>query len=1038
MFNPAAWCLENRVSATLIFILIAASGLWTWATIPKQENPEFTIRTATVVTYFPGASPKRVEHLITDKLEERIREMSEIKHIESQSMANVSVLTVEFKEHIQDMLPIWQRLRNKINDAEQDLPREAQKPIVNDEYGKVYGILVAVTGDGAPLSDIKDRAEFLRDEIKKLTHTGKVELWGQQEQRVFVQFPNAGFAEYDLSPLSLVRAISKQNAVTPSGHVLIGPEYLNIETSGEFSGISDIKDISLHLPGRSSALPLDQLAEVRRGYQDPPQKIARFDSKRAVFVAVNMARGGNILEFGEKVRETVDRVREKTPLEISYRIAAFQPEYVLDSIENFSINLIEAFVFVVLVMFLMAGLRVGVAAGLLIPMAVLTCISLLPVFNTALQTMSIASLILALGILVDNGVVVSEDILVRINRGQEKKTAAKNAANRLRLPLLAASLTTISVFLPIPLAPSSTGEYTTSLAIVVGTTLLASWVYCQTLVPLVCSRILKKRPPRGKRSGKLYRGYAHILVYVLKHRTVFLVLIIILTGTALWGFKFVPRLFFPPNERDQFTIDFWQPYGTDIRVTEKRAARLEKFLLNQPETVSVSSFIGTGGPRWYLPLNIEEANTSYASLVIKTKSRDKVGPLLTKCKKELEKHFPDTRYTLKRLMYGPPTGTPIQIRISGENIRKLYSIRDRVSSLLKDTSGVISVWDDWGEWTKKLILDLNQDKARRIGLSTQEVARSVQLQMGGVIASNLRVGDESIPIVVRSKERFRTSAGKIGGLNVYPKDRGHAVPLLQVADPELTWQPSNIRRRDQTRTITVKADISGRFASQVLNDIRPRIREMTADPDWPQGYFIEYGGEFEKSREARASIMQNMPLALGLLILILVLQFNSVAKPLIILLTLPPMMCGITPGMLLTGSPFGFMAMLGLISLLGIIVNNAIILINQIDLEHISGASREESIVTAALKRTRPILMTAITTIMGMIPLSLQGGELWRPMANCIISGLAVATALTLGLCPVLYSVFYRADYRGFKLDLSRADSGSGEKQNRGNYSSRS
>jgi multidrug efflux pump subunit AcrB len=368
-------------------------------------------------------------------------------------------------------------------------------------------------------------------------------------------------------------------------------------------------------------------------------------------------------------------------------------------------------------------------------------------------------------------------------------------------------------------------------------------------------------------------------------------------------------------------------------------------------------------------------------------------------------------------MYGPPTGTPIQIRISGAEIRELYRIRDEVVNILRQTEGVISVWDDWGEWTKKLVLNLDQDKARRAGLSTQEVARSVQLQMGGMPVSNLRVEDESIPIVVRSQDRFRKDASLIGGLNVYPEDQGYSVPLLQIADPQITWQPSNIRRRDQTRTMTVKANITGRYASQVLNEVRPQIEEMVGSTDWPQGYFVEYGGEFETSRDAKASIMQNMPLAMGILILVLVMQFNSVFKPLIILLTLPPMMCGVTPGLLLTNAPFGFMAMLGLISLLGIIVNNAIILLTQIDIEQSQGKEREQAIVTAAKKRARPILMTTITTIIGMIPLALQGGELWRPMANCIISGLGVSTLLTLLLCPVLYSIFYRANYKNLNPD---------------------
>ncbi len=1014
MFNPAKWCLENRVTAIVLFLLIAASGVGTWLTIPKQENPKFTIRTATVVTYFPGASPKRVEQLVTDELEDKIREMSELKHIESQSMTDVSVLTVNFQEHIQNMAPVWQELRNKVRDAESELPEKAHKPNIDDEYGDVYGILVAITAEGTPLSELEDRAEFLRDEIKKLPHTGKVQLWGDQKQRIFVEFPNSGLAEYDLSPLALVQAVQKQNSVTPSGHVVIGSEYLNIETSGAYSDLSDIRNISLHLPGSSKGLPLDHFAEIRAGYQDPPEKIARFNSERAVFVAVNMARGGNILEFGKQVQKTVDRVENNSPLGIDYNIAVYQPKYVENAIQDLSINLLEALAFVVAVMFLMAGLRVGLAAGTLIPMAVLTCIALLPLFNTALQTISIASLIIALGIIVDNGVVVSEDILVRINNGEEKNTAAQNSAASLRLPLLAASLTTISVFLPIPLAPSSTGEYTTSLAIVVGITLLASWAFSQSLVPMLCSGILKAHKKNKKRDNFLYRAYTRLLVCVLKHKTVSLLLIILLCSLAFWGFKFVPRLFFPPNERDQFTVDFWQPYGTDIRTTEKRAAQLEEFLLHQPETESVSTFVGTGGPRWYLPLNLEEANTSYASLVVKTTGREKVNALMARAGKRLENNFPDTRFTIKRLRYGPPTGTPIQIRISGKDIHKLYDIRDKIIPILRKTSGTTSVWDDWGEWTQKMLLNLDQDKARRVGLSTREVARSVQLQMGGVPASNLRTGEENIPIVVRSNKLFRTNAGLIGGLNVYPEGRGESVPLLQVADPEVVWQPSNIRRRDQTRTMTVKADITGRYASEVLNDVRSKIEKLIHGKSWPQGYFVEYGGEFEKSREAKSSIMVNMPLALGLLIIILVFQFNSVIKPLIILLTIPPMMCGVTPGMILTGSPFGFMAMLSLISLLGIIVNNAIIMINQIEIEEKRKLSREQSIVTAARKRARPIVMTAVTTIMGMIPLSLQGGELWRPMANCIISGLGAATLLTLLICPLLYSLFYKTDFRAF------------------------
>jgi multidrug efflux pump subunit AcrB len=475
-------------------------------------------------------------------------------------------------------------------------------------------------------------------------------------------------------------------------------------------------------------------------------------------------------------------------------------------------------------------------------------------------------------------------------------------------------------------------------------------------------------------------------------------------------------MFFPPNEREIVTVEFWQPYGTDIRTTAERAARLDRFLRRQDEVSSTGMFIGYGGPRWYLAMEPEQTNKNYVFLVVNTRTVDGAWTLKTRIEDELAGSFPDCRASVRLLERGPPVGAPIQIRLSGEDIETINDLRARVAQAVKDAPGTTTVWDDWGEPTKKLVVEVNQEKAKRAGLSTREIALSLQAQFSGMEISQYREEADIIPIMVRSRKDFREDLWKIEGLNVYSYSTRQTVPLLQVASPRITWQPSNIRRRNGVRTMTIKSEIApGTFASQILNgDIAPDLRRMQASGDWPQGYEIEYGGEFEESSRANASILINIPLVVGLVALILVLQFNSFRRVLIIGLTVPPMFVGVTGGMLATSSPFGFMALLGMISLVGIIVNNAILMIDQIEIERSRDQTLQDALVNAAQKRLRPIVMTAATTILGLVPLSLQGGELWRPMANVLISGLAFSTLLTLVLCPVLYSILFRIPFQGY------------------------
>jgi multidrug efflux pump subunit AcrB len=660
------------------------------------------------------------------------------------------------------------------------------------------------------------------------------------------------------------------------------------------------------------------------------------------------------------------------------------------------INLYTAFGFVFLVMLLFAGLRTAVIAGMLVPLAVLMSIALLHPFGIALQRVSIASLIISLGILVDNGVVVSESILVRLRAGEDRLQAIAATTRELSLPLLAASLTTIFAFLPIATAGDQVGEYTFSLFVVITLTLGASWVLSMTFVPFLCHYLLRVKPISQSFQSLPYRLYRSGLITVLKFRWVTAALVAILTAGAIFAFQRVPETFFPPNERETIIIDFWQPYGTDIRATAARADRLEAYLMEQEGIVSIGSFIGSGGPRWYLPLDIQQNTPNYAFLVINTTTVGAAERLVDRADRFIREQMPDTRADVKRLMHGPPVGIPIQVRLSGDDWPTLYELRNRIDAVLSGIEGVVDIWDDWGEWSKVLRIEVNQDKAQRVGVSSREIAGSLYSLFSGVPITQFRRGAELIPIVVRSSEPDADALMRISDLNVYAFSTGQSVPLTQIATVDMDWQPSNIQRRDARRTMTIKATLSGRLASEVMAELRPALASLQNEPQWPAGYDIAYGGEVDERERAQSAIYGGLPLALALIVVTLVAKFNSLRKFLIIALTVPPAMIGITIGLFLTGDPFGFMALLGMISLAGIIINNAIIMIGSIEDELHKGRDAPDAIVLAGQQRLRPIVMTATTTIIGLMPLSIRGGGDVEPPGQY--------HHLRPGLCNVLHA----------------------------------
>ena len=1011
MFNPAAYALKNNRTVLVLYALVLFAGYATFQSIGRLEYPEFTIRSAMVLTSYPGRTAVQVEQEVTEPLEQAIRQMAEVNTITSTSKSGLSILSVELDETYFDLDPIWQDLRNRVDATE--LPDGAREPSVNDEFGDVFPYVYALTGDGFSDRELLDVAEIIQDELLAIDGVAKVEFHGEQEERVYLEFSSSELAAYGYSPGPIVSDLSSQNAVSSSGNVRIGSERVGLVTLGEFESLQEIADYRLSFSDDGTSVRVSDVVDINRGYLEPPKSFAHFNGERALCIAVSMTKGGVVTEIGEKIEERLQEIQATLAWGLEIETMFYQPLYVDKSIHDFVINLAQAFGFVLLVMFLFAGWRIALIVGILVPSAVFMCFTFMPMLDVQLEMMSIAALIIALGLLVDNAVVVSEQILVRLSNGESRREAVTASVQNLTIPLLAASATTIAAFSPIALAPGGTSEFTYSLFAVVTLTLLSSWVLSLTIIPMFCFYFLKplKRDTFiGRGLTRCYAPYERLLRWVLGKGWFYPVLILVLTICAGWAFRFVPNIFFPPNERGQFVIDFEMPLGTDILQTEVEVQRLEKWLLDahHEDVASVSGWIGSGGPRWYLSLSPEQANPNYALLSVLTHTEDpvEVTALVNAVNDFAVDELPSARVTAKTLENGPPVGDPIQIRLYGKDMTTLYSLRDQMIQELKQVEGMYDLRDDWGIWTKQLSVNPDPVRAARLGLSTSLIADALNLQFSGTKVTNFREGEKSIPVMIRASEDFRLHPERLQDLPVFGSTSG-IVPLGLVADIEMEFLPGSVLRENTLRVMTIKGRVRNRFSSEALADIQPRMAVMTDSAEWPAGYHIEYGGEQEESGKAQGGIAAAMPVSLSILSLILISQFNSLRRFFIIVLTIPPMLIGVTPGLIFTGSSFGFMTLLGLIALMGIIVNNAILLIDEIDAQWKDGTDLTEALVVACKSRLRPIVMTTITTIIGLLPLALGGGGMWSSMAFAMMFGLGFATVLTLLLCPVLFYRFF-------------------------------
>ena len=999
----------------MLLIVILFFGVNAYKNMPKDYDPGFIIRTAQVITQFPGASPERVEMLITDKLERVIQELPELDFVKSESRTGISIISVNIKESYRNLRPIWDNLRRKIDAAQSQLPAESFPSIVNDEFGDVFGIVIGLTAEGYNYRDMKTIADQAKDAMLRLTEAAKVEIFGEQQEHIFLEYDNAHLANLGISPSQLSEQLSSRNIVISGGSIILGDEQITLEPSGNFENIDEIKRTIIQIPGSERLLYLSDLVTVKRSYVDPMQTKVSLSGEQGLAIAIAMRQGGNNILLGQQVNELIANFNQSYPIGVEFATVSFLPFDVEKKVNDFSSSLIQAVIIVTLVMLLSLGFRTGLIVAVLIPSSMIFGILIMSFFDIGIDQISLAALIISLGMLVDNGIVMSESIMVSMEKGKKAIDAAVDSANELKIPLLTSSLTTAAAFLPIFLAESATGEYTASLFKVVSITLLCSWILSMTVIPMLCVKFMKVKKTTQLFDSRLFVGYRTLLFNLLRFRWLTLLVTLGLFITAVWGLSFVPKLFFPPSDRAFFKMELEMPMGTTLAATERVTQQVERFIraelqANTERDTGVTNwvtYLGNGGPRFLLTHNPKPTSSNYALMIINLSSKDLVDETMVKLERYSLATFPDLLVKLRKIENGAPIANPVEVRINGAEAEQLFVIVEQVKQRMAQINGVKAISDNWGMPIKKLQVDINQSRARRAGVTSKDIATSLQTSLSGLELSQYREGDIVIPITLRTQADDRQDIGKLQALAVYSQATGSSVPLTQIADIKVVWQSAKILRRDRLKTITIGGQIDNTItANQAFNELLPWLEAQ--QKNWPLTYTFELGGEYETSGKANKSIGEKLPIAGFIILLLLIAQFNSVRKALIILLTIPLGLIGVTSGLLIGQSFIGFMTLLGIISLAGIVINNAIVLLERIKIEQqLLPDNQCQAIINATQQRLRPIVLTTATTIFGLIPLYLGGGEFWEPMAIAIIGGLLFSTVFTLGVIPVVYAVLF-------------------------------
>ncbi len=1035
---------KSVITWTMTFVMLLL-GYFAYVGLPRLEDPEFAIKEAVILTPYPGASPTEVQEEVTEVIEKAVQEMGQLKRVESYSSRGMSLVHVIIKDQYRkDVLPqVWDELRRRMGDHAKNLPPGAGPITVNDSFGDVFGVYFALVGDGYTFAELKDVAELLQRELLVAQDVKKIELFGVRSEAIYVEMSRSKMAVLGITQQDIFNALKAKNLAVDSGRLKFGPQYLAINPTGEFKSEKDFGNLFIASKG-GRLIYLRDVARIKRGYVDPPSKILRVDGKEGIGIAISTVLGGNAVTMGNAVLKRLDELQSQIPMGMELKEIAMQSKSVTKAVNGFVVNLLESVAIVIVVLAIFMGLRAGMIIGFILMLTIAATFVVMGYYHITLERISLGALIIALGMLVDNAIVVVDGMKVKMRQGMDGLQAAREVVGQNSLPLLAATAVAIMAFASIGGMSNSTGEYCQSLYYVILISLSLSWITAVTATPLVTTRFIMSRKDReaGKTNadaygGKFYIIYRRFLTAAIKQRWMTIGIVIGMFVLSVYGFGFVKQLFFPASTRPQFMVECFFREGIHVEETSKQVRKIEEYLKKQEGVTQVASAVGGGHPRFLLTYGVPvEAANQYASVLVTVDDYRKIDAMQQRCQEELDAMFPDGCINVKKFNLGPANGGKIQLRINGDDPEELRAMAQKALQIFREENAK-AIRTEWGEKVKLPQPVLAEDRAMALGITRPMVAQAIEANYSGKTTGVYREGINLIPIIARAPDSERDTIDDLLQIQLFSPMAEQYVPIMQVLNGlETAWENARVSRWHRRQMIKIHADPRQELPAELMARVKPRIEQvlgadleayygtsMKEGKQWTDktipikyddiipikgksGYFIAWGGELEDSSDSQKQLAANIPIYFGMMVLIVIFMFNAFRQPLIIWLTVPLALIGVTAGLLLLKQPFGFMALLGLMSLSGMLIKNALVLIDQIDINIREGMPGMEAIIESGVSRMQPVMMAALTTMMGMIPLFQDA--FFVSMAVTIVFGLGFATVLTLVFVPVLYATFFK------------------------------
>jgi multidrug efflux pump len=1011
-FNLSEWAITHRALVLFMILILGGAGAYSYFNLGRAEDPSFTIKTMVVNVAWPGATATEMQAQVADVIEKKLQELPYLDRVETYSQPGVCFVQIFLIDRTPPAMvkELWYQVRKRVGDIKGDLPAGVIGPNFNDEYGDVYSAIYMLSADGLSLAELKTRAEDIRQRLLRVPNVNKVDMIGEQPQKIFIELNHAKLATLGITPQQIFDSVAKQNAVTSGGSVDTSADRINLRVTGAFSGADAIAAVPVQ--GGGGNFRLGDIATVTRGYQDPPSFIVREGGVPALGLGVSMQDGSNIIKLGEDLRAAMDGIIAELPVGIEVTQIADQSTIVEHSVAEFLETFFEALGIVLLVSFISLGWRAGIVVALCVPLVLAIVLTIMYAAGIDLHRITLGALIIALGLLVDDAIIAIEMMVVKMEQGWDRARAATFAWTSTAFPMLTGTLVTASGFLPVGFAKSSAGEYAGGIFWIVGLALLASWIVAVLFTPylgLVLLPDIAKHGAHGDPDAiydtRIYRALRRMVESALRWRKTVVAVTVTMFVVALAGFGLVQRQFFPTSTRTELFFELRLPEGTAIGVTDAAAKKAERLLVGDGDIVTYTSYVGQGSPRFWLGLNPVLPNPNFAQIVIVTKDLEARERVKARLERALaDGAVPEARARVDRFSFGPPVGFPVQFRVIGPDPLKVRTIADEVRTVMVENPKIIDPHLNWGEEVKSIRLEVDQDRARALGLTPQDVSQMLQTLLSGYVVTQYREGIEHIDVVARAVPSERLELDRLPSLTIATRN-GVAVPLSQIARLKYEFEEPILWRRNRDIALTVRGDVIDHVqAPDVTTEVLPKLKAIKAA--LPYGYRIETGGAIEESAKANGALAVVFPVMAIAMLTLLMVQLQSFSRLALVFVTAPLGLIGATGALLISNRPFGFVALLGLIALAGMIMRNTVILVDQIDRDIVAGHGRYRAIVDATIRRARPVALTALAAILGMIPLA--GNIFWGPMAITIMGGLLVATVLTLVVVPALYALWFR------------------------------